>query len=188
MNFRQAAARFSAEVERALTRARRATRDARAESAEFRRRNEEMSAQAKTGKLRGLRRSDVSATDPQARAEAAKFRADNGLPVDDLPTADELMSRLPGREPARRSPQDEDFSQDHVLFDIDKEALAPHPVGSQGGIDSPDVDDLPEPTRTSEAEEDFSHQRILMDATDGTYRPDDLLDTVFDVDDQENRR
>jgi hypothetical protein len=74
-----------------------------------------------------------------------------------------------------------------VLFDIDKEALAPQPVG-QGGIDSPDEEDLPRPTRKSEAEEDFSHQRILMDATDGTYRPDDLLDTVFDVDDPETRR
>lgn len=185
MNFRQAAARFSAEVERALTRARRATRDARVESADFRRRTEELSAQAKTGKLRGLRRSDVAATDPSARDEAAKFRTDNGLPVEDAPSADELMARLPGREPVRRSPEHEDFSQDHVLFDIDKEALAPRP---QAGVGAPDVDDVPRPTRTSEAEEDFSHQRILMDATEGTYRPDDLMDTVFDVDDPETRR
>lgn len=182
MTFRQAAARFAAEVEHALTRARRAARDARAHSADFRRRTEELSAQAKTGKLRGLRRSEVAPTDQAARGEAVKFRADNGLPVPDLPTAAELMARLPRREPAR-TPENEDFSQHQVLFDVDKEPLAPRPAGP-----APEAEETPETTRMSEVEDDFSHQRILMDATEETYRPDEILRSAFDLEDPENRR
>ena len=187
MSFRQAAARFSAEVERALTRARRAAREARAESAGFRGNTEELSTRAKTGKLRGLRRSEVSATDPAARAEAAKFRADNGLPVPELPTADELMARLPGREPPVRTPENEDFSEHQVLYEIDKEALAPQPA-EPGRIDSPEPEDVRKTTRSSEVEDDFSQPRILVDATPETYRPDDVMEYVFDLDDPENRR
>jgi hypothetical protein len=187
MSFRQAAARFSAEVERALTRARRAAREARAESAGFRGRTEDLSAQAKTGKLRGLRRGEVAPTDPAAQAEAAKFRADNGLPVPVLPTADDLLARLPGREPPPHKPENEDFSNDQVLFEIDKEPLAAPPV-EPGRIDSPEPEPGPRTTRSSEPEDDFSQQRILMDATVETYRPDEIEVSVFDLDDRENRR
>jgi hypothetical protein len=185
MSFRQAAARFSAEVERALTRARRAARDARAESANFRKRTDELSTQAKTGKLRGLRRNEVAPTEPAAQAAAAKFRADNGLPVPAMPTADELMARLPGREPAPPRPENEDFSSHQVLFDIDKEPLASPP---QDRIDSPEPDDNRRSTRSSDPEDDFSQQRILMDATVETYRPDEILESVFDLDDPDRRR
>jgi hypothetical protein len=187
MSFRQAAARFSAEVEHALTRARRAARAARAESADFRRRTDELSAQAKTGKLRGLRRGEVTPTDPAAQAEATKFRNDNGLPVPEAPTADELLARLPGREPPARRPQDEDFSTHQVLFDVDEEARRARPAPADR-IDSPAREDVPQPTRTSEPEHDFSQQRILMDATEETYRPDEILGSVFDLDDPDNRR
>jgi hypothetical protein len=180
MTFRQAAARFAAEVEHALTRARRAARDARAQSADVRRRTEELSAQAKTGKLRGLRRSEVAPTDQAARGEAVKFRADNGLPVPDLPTAAELMPR---RDPRPRTPENEDFSQHQVLFDVDKEPLAPRPAAP-----APEPVEKPETTRMSEVEDEFSHQRILMDATDGTYRPDENLRSAFDLDDPDTRR
>ena len=186
MSFRQAAARFSAEVERALTRARRAAREARAETAGFRGNTAELSTQARNGKLRGVRRSEVSPTDPAARAEAEKFRADNGLPVPALPTADELMARLPGREPPVRTPENEDFSEHQVLYEIDKEALAPQPVGPDR-IDSPEPD-VRKTTRTSEVEDDFSQPRILVDATPETYRPDGIMESVFDLDDPENRR
>lgn len=187
MSFRQAAARFSAEVERALTRARRAASEARTESAGFRRSTDELSTRAKTGKLAGLRRSEVSPTDPAARAEAAKFRADNGLPVPEYPTADALTARLPGREPAVRTPENEDFSEHQVLYEIDKEALAPQPVGPDR-IDSPEPEDVRKTTRTSEVEDDFSQPRILVDATPETYRPDEVMEYVFDLDDRENRR
>ncbi|TDV47168.1 hypothetical protein [Actinophytocola oryzae] len=182
MSFRQAAARFLADVDYALTRARRAARDARAESAEFRGRTDELTAQAKTGKLRGLRRGEVAPTDSAARADAAKFRADNGLPVPELPTADDLMARLPGREPRPRPPRDDDFANPQVLFDVDKEPRQPPPPPAG----SPEADDTGAPARPRE--DDFSQQRILMDATEGTYRPDDFAESVFDLDDPENRR
>lgn len=187
MSFRQAAARFSAEVEHALTRARRAARAARAEAADFRRRTDELSAQAKTGKLRGLRRAEVTPTDPAAQAEATKFRRDNGLPVPEAPTADELLARLPGREPPVRRPENEDFSTHQVLFDVDEDARQARPAPADR-IDSPVPEDVQRATRTSDAEHDFSQQRILMDATEETYRPDEILESVFDLDDPDNRR
>jgi hypothetical protein len=187
MNFRQAAARFSAEVERALTRARRATREARAESADFRRRTEEIASQAKAGKLRGLRRAEAAATDPAARADAAKFRNDNGLPVAELPTADELTAGLPGRQPRPPKPENDDFVEPRVLFDIDSE-----PRESQQAPPEQDEQaeqtEAPKRTRTGDAEDDFSQQRILMDATAETYRPDEVMGSVFDLDDRDNRR
>jgi hypothetical protein len=187
MNFRQAAARFSAEVERALTRARRAARDARAESSDFRRCTDELSAQAKTGKLKGLRRSDVAPTDPAAHAEATKFRANNGLPVADVPTADELIAGLPGRERPPRTPENDDFSQHQVLFDVDKEVRQPLPA-EPDRIDSQEREDRVESTRPSDSEDDFSHQRILMDATEETYRPGEVHESAFDLDDPYDRR
>jgi len=171
--FRQAAARFSAEVQWALTRARRAARDARVESGEFRRRTEELTTQAKT---RNLRRTQATPTSPEARADAVRFRTDNGLPVPDVPGADEPAGRPPARRPV---PENDDLSQLTVLFDVDKEPtrLPPEPVA-----------EAPEPTRPSDREDDFSQQRILMDATDETYRPDEILESVFDIDEPGNRR
>jgi hypothetical protein len=175
--FRQAAARFSAEVERALTRARRAVRDAKAESGEFRRTSAELAEQAKNGKLKGLRRGQVAPTNPEAREEATAFRTANGLPVPDLPAADEVAGQRSDRRPA-----DDDFAEITVLFDVDNEPLEERPT--QGGIDSPE----PEVSRSSEPAEDFSQQRILMDATVETYRPDEIMGAVFDDDGPDNRR
>jgi hypothetical protein len=176
--FRQAAARFSAEVQWALTRARRAARDARAESAGFRQRTEELATQAKK---KALRRGQVTPTSPAARADATKFRTDNGLPVPDVPEADELTGR-PNRPPARQ--ENDDTSQITVLFDVDKEPTRP--------AQEPEVEPEEEPvagaTRSRDREDDFSQQRILMDATAETYRPDEILDSVFDTDDPRNRR
>lgn len=119
--FPQAAARFTAEVDRALTRAKRAARDARAQSEEFRRSTGELAAQAKKGKLRGVRRGAVAATSAAPREQAVEFRNTNGLPVEELPDADALMARLPGPDPDEaRKPENDDFSQEQVLFDIDE--------------------------------------------------------------------
>jgi hypothetical protein len=174
--FRQAAARFTAEVEWALTRARRAARAAKAESADFRRHTEELTTQAKARKLR---RTQATPTSPEARADAAKFRTDNDLPVLDLPSVDELAGRRPTRAPAAQ--ENDDLSQLTVLFDVDKEPVqAPPP---------PEMDEpAPEPTRSGGREDDFSQQRILMDATAETYRPDEISDSVFDTSDEQNRR
>ena len=118
------------------------------------------------------------------RADAAKFRADNGLPVPQLPTADELTAGLPDRAPRPPKPENDEFVEPQVLFDIDKEPREPQPAPA----DEPEPAETPKRTRTGEAEEDFSQQRILMDATVETYRPDGVIGSVFDLDEQDNRR
>ncbi|HEX6357048.1 hypothetical protein [Actinophytocola sp.] len=170
-----------------MTRARRASRDARAESADFRKRTEELSSQAKSGKLRGVRRGQVAPTDALAQAEAVKFRADNGLPVADTPTAEQLMARLPNQDAGQGRParvaENDDFSEHQVLFDVDKEAREARPSGPVGN-DSPE----PEAARSSESEGDFSQPRIPLDDDAESYRPDEILQSVFDIDDRQNRR
>jgi hypothetical protein len=190
--FPQAARRFIAEVDTALTRARRAAREARATSEQFRRSTGELGAQAKTGKLRGVRRGEVTPTSEQARAQAVEFRTANGLPVDELPGPDALIARLPepAAEPVR---ENEDFSQHRVLFDVDAhgepaetETGAAEPADDEemGRIDSPSAG----PARTSDDDEDFSQQRILLDATVESYRPDGMLGAVFEPVEPENSR
>jgi len=194
--FPQAARRFIAEVDTALTRARRAAREARATSEEFRRSTGELGAQAKSGKLRGVRRGDVTPTTPESRAEAVEFRTANGLPVADVPDADALIGRLPQpareTEPAPAREQD-DFSQHRVLFDVDapgEPAETAHPDeefaedAEMGRIDT----QQPTEPRTSDDEEDFSQQRILLDATVESYRPDGMLGAVFEPTEPENAR
>jgi hypothetical protein len=214
--FSQAAARFSAEVDRALTRAKRAAREARAVTEDFRRRTGELGAQAKTGKLRGLRRGAVAPTSPLAREEAEKFRSANGLPLDELPDADALLDRLPGPAPEAVR-ENEDFSQHQVLFDIDGPGGPDGPAGPAGpnGPGAPaetgqehDFDDHFEDDRdddsggetagidsqtgrsahSSDDEEDFSQQRILHDATVESYRPDGMPGSVFGDDESEETR
>jgi hypothetical protein len=183
--FRAAAARFKSEVEAALTRARRAAAEAKEQSAEFRRGNEDFARRLRTGRLRGMHRDEVQPTDEHARAEAAKFRTANDLTVDELPDADELIARLPGA-PAHRPParEDEDFSQHTVLFDIDDaDEQAPGPAVDQtsdGSIDSPDEPSTPH----GEDDGDFSQQRILFDATVESYRPDPLPGSLIDLPDE----
>lgn len=189
--FPKAAARFSAEVDTALTRARRAAREAKALSAEFRRSTGELAAQAKSGKLRGVRRGQVAPTSTEPRTDAVEFRTANGLAVEELPDAEKLMARLPAPEPAP-STENEDFSQHQVLFDVDEQSGAAETESQHdfleqpemGGIDSPDA----EATRPSDDDEDFSQQRILVDATVESYRPDGMLGAVFEPGDPEERR
>jgi hypothetical protein len=119
--FRAAAARFSAEVQAALTRARRAAHEARAQSGEFRAGNRELAEQVKTGRLRGVRRDQVGQTTAAAREAAEKFRQANGLPVEELPDADALLARLPAAERDHAPKQeDDDFSQHEVMVDVDE--------------------------------------------------------------------
>ena len=186
--FPQAARRFIAEVDTALTRARRAAREARATSEQFRRSTGELGAQAKTGKLRGVRRGDVTPTAEEARAQAVEFRTANGLPVEELPGADALIARLPEPAPEPEREQ-EDFSQHRVLFDVDdpgdEAETGERADGDEmGRIDSPEA----EPPRTSDDEEDFSQQRILLDATVESYRPDGMLGAVFEPSEPETGR
>jgi hypothetical protein len=183
--FHAAKARFSAAVEAALTRARRAAGEAKAQSAGFRRATQELAEQAKTGRLRGVPRAQVEPTPTEQRDEAAKFRNTNGLPVEELPDADRLLARLPD-EPGTKQ-EDEDFSQRQVLFDLDAppELVEPasHPVEPERAETDPPE---PAPTRPSDEDEDFSQQRILLDATVESYRPDSLQRSVFELPDEQN--
>jgi hypothetical protein len=194
--FSQAARRFIAEVDTALTRARRAAREAKAVSEDFRRRTGELGGQAKTGKLRGLRRGEVTPTTETARAEAVEFRTANGLPVEETPDADALIARLPGPTAEQTgNPEPEDFSDHRVLFDIDGQEEEPDESG-ETGIQAPEDGDedreMSSPAagrpRARDDDEDFSQQRILLDATVESYRPDDLAGFVFDPSEPKNTR
>ncbi|GAB3436688.1 hypothetical protein [Actinophytocola sediminis] len=204
--FRAAAARFSAEVEAALTRARRAASAARAQSAEFRSGNRELAEQAKTGRLRGVHRDQVAPTTQETRDEAAKFRQANELAVEELPDAGTLIDRLPAAEPVAE-PEDDDFSQHALLLDVDERAEPAATDGAaekrpdDGSTDRRDDDrrvaDAPDsagiaPSAAATArqdtdDEDFSQQRILLDVTDETYRPAAFPDSVLGLSDEQNR-
>jgi len=183
--FHAAKARFSAAVEAAVTRARRAAGEAKAQSAGFRRATQELAEQAKSGRLRGVERGQVAPTSAEQRDDAAKFRNANGLPVEELPDADRLLARLPDQPVTKQ--EDEDFSQRQVLFDLDAapEPAEPtaEPVAPEGAETGPPE---PAPTRPSDEDEDFSQQRILLDATVESYRPDSLQRSVFELPDEQN--
>ncbi|OLF15625.1 hypothetical protein [Actinophytocola xanthii] len=180
-------ARFAAEVESALTRARRAASEAKAQSGEFRRGTEELADQARTGRLRGVHRGQVEPTGESARAEAEKFREANGLHVERYPGADALIARLPA-EPRPAPPvEDEDFSQHEILVDADAPdepdaadepaQSVPHEVARRVPADPPTGDD-----------EDFSQQRILFDVAAESYRPESLQPGPFGYPDEQNPR
>jgi hypothetical protein len=187
--FRAAAARFKSEVEAALTRARRAVAEAKEQSADFRRGNEDLASQARTGRMR-VRRSQTQPTSPEAREDAEKFRHANDLPVEKLPDADELTRRpAPAEEPPPQR-DDEDFSQRQLLIDIDARdepgPAPPAPRVDQTSDESsrPRIDS---PARASGDGDDFSQQRILFDATVETYRPDARPNPGFESSDENNR-
>jgi hypothetical protein len=187
--FRAAAARFKTEVEAALTRARRAVAEAKAQSADFRRGSEDLAGQARTGRLR-TRRSQTHPTSPEAREDAEKFRRANDLPVEELPDADALSRRAaPAEEPPPQR-DDEDFSQRQLLIDIDaRDEPAPAPPAprvDQTSDESPRPR-IDSPARASDDSDDFSQQRILFDATVETYRPDARPNPGFESSDEKNR-
>jgi hypothetical protein len=189
--FRAAVARFRADVEGALTRARRAAADAKEQSAEFRRGSDDLARQARTGKLRAVRRGQR--TSPEARDDAVKFRNANDLPVEELPDPDAPAApQRPAEQPRR---EDDDFSQHTVLYDIDAKDDPAPPVrpaapavdqtsdeSARPGIDSP----TPRARRRAADNDDFSQQRILFDATVESYRPEPPADSVFEPSDKKN--
>lgn len=193
--FRAAAARFKAEVEAALTRARRAADEAKAQSAEFRRGSDDLADRARTGRLRPIRRGQLRPTDADARADAEAFRAAHGLPVPDLPDADAL-NRPPKATAETPRREDEDFSQHTILFDLDARE---HPPAVTQPVDQTPVDQtsdestrpgIDSPARSNAGNgadnDDFSQQRILLDATVESYRPESLPDAVSDRRNREN--
>jgi len=187
--FRAAAARFKAEVEAAVTRARRAAAEAKAQSAEFRRGNDDLARQARSGRLRPLRRGgQIWPTTVAARDEAVNFRNANELPVEELPDAETLADRRPEPVVAEPKREDEDFSQHTVLFDLDappEDQQPPAPTVDQTSDESRRIDSPAAASALpSDENEDFSQQRILFDATVESYRPDSLMGPAFDLPDE----
>ena len=91
MSFPDAVSAFSAEVDAAVSRAKRAAAEARDQSA----------------RLRQSTPQEGPATDPAMRIEAVGFRTRQGLPVDEQPV------RTPPHASSRD--EDEDFSQEQIM-------------------------------------------------------------------------
>ncbi|QFZ23437.1 hypothetical protein [Saccharothrix syringae] len=134
-----AAARFRADLDAAVTRARRAAAAAGDRTAAQRERNRGLAERARG---RAVRPGDHAATSADVQRVADGFRRDRGLPVEALPPAAELLSppksreqmdanansappppRLGSRPPAGPkgqlpvdTPDDEDFSQARILY------------------------------------------------------------------------
>lgn len=167
--FRDAAARFSAEVEGAVTRARRAAGEARARATQFRRDNEELTEQAKSGSLRDVYRDEAEPTSEKLRTDAAEFRVARGLPVEDLPAAGDLLAGLPHRpEPVALEDDDEDFSQHQIMNDVDD-----HPVAER--------DRESDTTQSSDEPGVPSQQRIPMRGDADVFREDGLPAILDDL-------
>ena len=167
-SFGDAFARFDAELDAAVSRARRVSAEARADSAAFR---AETAKLAEATRDRSLVARPDELTSKQLREQATKFRDEHGLPVDALPSAEELRQAGMVREerPVRPPVEDEDddFSQEKILSASatrDQQQEEPQP-------ESPADEPTPAPSRrrrrpvppTSDDDEDFSQERILFE-------------------------
>lgn len=120
-----AMSQFRSEVDAAVARGSRAASEARARSAATKGQTREL-----VNKVRARQEQPQPAdlTSPGLRRAAASFRGDEGLPVDRLPEGTELLAPIgsttpsaptppsPGKRRPRPSDDDEDFSQEGILF------------------------------------------------------------------------
>ncbi|HEX5405878.1 MAG TPA: hypothetical protein VFX16_26680 [Pseudonocardiaceae bacterium] len=116
--FADAVHQFTSELDAAVVRARRVAAAARETSAKFRRETRQLAEQVKAGKTSA---SPEQRTDERMLRTAGGFRADNGLPVRDLPVPEQPTTQGPirttgsGRSIPRPSDDDEDFSQEQIM-------------------------------------------------------------------------
>lgn len=166
--FGEAFARFDAELDAAVSRARRVSAEARADSARFR---------AETGRLvqsvhdRTLVARREELTSEELREQATRFRTEQGLPVEQLPSAGELAEAgmLAEERPVRpHVDEDDDFSQDKILSapgrrdEPGQQPLEQAPPPSPPPSPQPPARGRRRPVpRTSDDDEDFSQERIL---------------------------
>jgi hypothetical protein len=114
--FADAARRFDDRLDAAVVRARRAASAARETGAAFRRETRQLADRVRTGAAPADR-----TVDDGLRRAAAGFRADHGLPVEELPTPEAPTTPGPLRTPGRGRQQprpgddDEDFSQERIM-------------------------------------------------------------------------
>lgn len=123
---------FSAELDAAVARARRVAAESRETSARFRGETRQLADRTRAGAVRPASETDLTAE--HLRRAATGFRADNGLPVESLPTGPELLGQTttaptpppitasgpkttpPGRRNPYPDDDDEDFSQERIMF------------------------------------------------------------------------
>ncbi|QFU93941.1 hypothetical protein [Amycolatopsis sp. YIM 10] len=113
-----AAARFRATVQNAVTHSERVAGEAKARSDRHRAENAALAQQFRARRLAG---SDPTPTSPALRAAASGFRVRNALPVENLPSAAELVPirKRERPKPARVGDEDEDFSQERIMRRVD---------------------------------------------------------------------
>jgi hypothetical protein len=124
--FGESVRKFSDDVDAAVGRARRASAEAGARSASFRAESRELAERLRSGAAKA---SSAETTPEELRRAAAGFRADRGLPTEDLPepvhgpAAEEPTDKTPasagasrrGAEPANDD-EDDDFSQERIMM------------------------------------------------------------------------
>jgi hypothetical protein len=132
MSSSEVLARFRADVGAAVTRARRASGEIGERNAELRERTRDLARQARERRVEP----GAQATSADVKESASGFRADRGLPVEQVPTAAELTAPQqaapvetappntlgsaavagPSGQLPRVSDDDEDFSQSRILY------------------------------------------------------------------------
>jgi hypothetical protein len=120
-----AMSQFRSEVDAAVARGSRAAAEARSRSAATKGRTRELVNKVRAGQEQPK---PADLTSPGLRRAAASFRADEGLPVERLPEGTELLAPIgsttpsapkppaPGIRRPRPSDDDEDFSQEGIMF------------------------------------------------------------------------
>lgn len=152
--FAESLARFRAEVATAVTRARRASAEARDQSAAFRRETKELAQQARDAKA-------GQQTDAAARERAAEWRRSQGLPVDEPP-----RRPLPEEPVLALTPDEDEELRVQVLDEVEEPARpAPEPVAAEGEPDA-EAERAPRPRRSTadptNDDDDFSQHQILF--------------------------
>jgi hypothetical protein len=116
--FADAVHRFTSELDAAVVRARRVAAEARETSAKFRRQTRQLAAEVKAGSAGSAA---GGRTDERLLRTASGFRADNGLPLRDLPVPEPPTTPSPfrttgsGRSVPPPGDDDEDFSQEQIM-------------------------------------------------------------------------
>ena len=125
MQIGDAMSQFRSELDAAVARGSRAAAEARSRSAATKGQTREL-----VNKVRARQEQPQPAdlTSPGLRRAATSFRSDEGLPVDRLPEGTELLAPIgsttpsapkppaPGSRRPRPSDDDEDFSQEGIMF------------------------------------------------------------------------
>lgn len=180
--FREAVARFHAEVDAAVTRARRASSAAKSGAASFRADTAELAAKIREGRARP-RRDEL--TTPELRTLAEDFRTAKGLTTERLPDGEELVARAPltsapaptqQPQPVADEAVDDDdyFHQQQIMVRGPSSrpevpgAVQPPPAEEPPAAAEPPAAPPPPPsrrprvTRPSDDDDDFSQESIMF--------------------------